>query len=122
MSKKSVRKLTRKDNPELSMLIKKLIITNRPIWKKTAEELLKSRRNRVEVNINKLENYANNGDVILVPGKVLGTGNISKKITVAAFSFSNSAKTFIETAGGKTITIDQLYNDNKDGKNVILMV
>ena len=50
---------------------------------------------------------ANEGDVIVVPGKVLGAGAINKKLTVAAFRFSASAVKKIEEAGGRQITRDE---------------
>ena len=38
--------------------------------------------------------------------KVLGTGEISRAVTVKAHKFSESAKAKIEAAGGKTIVIE----------------
>ena len=44
--------------------------------------------------------HASDGDVIVVPGKVLGTGDLNRKVTVAAFSFSKSAVEKIRNAKG----------------------
>ncbi len=120
MSKNKI-KTIRKDNSQTIELIQKLRIATKPIWRKVAYELAKPRRMRVEVNLNKLDAYVKNGETILVPGKVLGTGQISKKATVAAFSFSESAKKLIHGVGGKTVSIDELFANNPEGKNVLIL-
>ncbi len=120
MSKNNI-KTIRKDNSQLVSLIHKLTITNKGLWKKVAYELSKPRRMRVEVNLNKIEGCAKDGEVVLIPGKVLGTGQLTKKTTIAAFSFSDTAKKMISTAGGKTITIEELYANNPEGKNVLIL-
>lgn len=110
-----------KDNEQLNKLIESLKTEKKGFWKKVAYELSKPRRSRIEVNLSKLDVYANDGGVLLVPGKVLGSGNISKKMTVAAFSFSDSAKKLIEARGGKAISISDLRTSNKDGKDVVIL-
>lgn len=110
-----------KDNTQLSKLIESLKTEKKGFWKKVAYELARPRRSRNEVNLSKLETYAGEGIVVLVPGKVLGSGDISKKVTVAAFSFSDSAKRLIEAKGGKIMSIDQLRASNKDGKDVMIL-
>jgi len=71
-----------------------------PIWLKLSK--LASRPSKVKrvLNLNKIEQLTKEGDVIVVPGKVLGTGNISHKITLCSFSISNVAATKIIEAGG----------------------
>jgi len=110
-----------KDNEQLNKLIGSLKIEKKGFWKKVVYELAKPRRRRIEVNLTKLDVYGNDGTTILVPGKVLGAGNLTKKITVAAFSFSTSAKKLIEASGGKAITISELLMSNKDGKDVVIL-
>ncbi|MEM4208761.1 MAG: 50S ribosomal protein L18e, partial [Candidatus Bilamarchaeaceae archaeon] len=94
----------------------------KPIWQKVAYELSKPRRKRVEVNISKLEKYCESGKNVIVPGKVLGAGRITRELTVAAFAFSESAKKAIEAAGGKTMSIESLYKINPAGKDILLIV
>lgn len=111
----------RKENSDLAQLIQKLDKGPQPIWRRTALLLARSRRRRVQVNVSKLELYAPDGKFILVPGKVLGSGDITKKLTVAAFSFSTGAKQRIESAGGKAITIDELQKANPKGKGILML-
>jgi large subunit ribosomal protein L18e len=113
--------MKKKDNQVLSSLIENLAKTGKPIWKKVASELSKPRRKRVEVNLSKIEVYAEGDSTILVPGKVLGAGSVSKKMTVAAFSFSEKAKALISAAGGKAMTIESLHKSNPEGKGVMIL-
>ena len=115
----------RATNPRLIALIQKLkeesYKNNAKIWKDIARRLAKPARNRAEVNISKINRYTKEGDVIVVPGKVLGAGTISHIVTVAAFAFSKTAKQIIEEAGGKCITIEDLVKENPKGSNVRIM-
>ncbi len=111
----------RADNVELVELIQKLQLAKKPFWKSIAYELAKPRRKRNAVNLSKLEIYADESNVLVVPGKVLGSGHVVKKYTVAAFSFSESAKAMIAAAGGKAIGITELYSSNPDAKNLVII-
>ncbi|MBD3387568.1 MAG: 50S ribosomal protein L18e [Candidatus Altiarchaeales archaeon] len=91
------------------------------IWSTVAEELSKVRRNRREVNVHKISRYTGDGDIIVVPGKVLGDGVIRHKVNVAAFRFTEGAEKKIKDAGGRTMSILELVKDNPRGSKVKLM-
>ncbi|MBI5223689.1 50S ribosomal protein L18e [Candidatus Micrarchaeota archaeon] len=110
-----------KDNETLGLLLNKLSKNQKPIWAKVASELQKPRRSKIEVNLDKIEKFASANSVILVPGKVLGSGLLTKKVTIAAFSFSESAKKLIGQAGGKVVTIDSILESNPNGTDVLLL-
>lgn len=80
----------------------------KPVWKAVAKGLNRPRRKRFEVNLSRLEKFATQGDTIIVPGIVLGEGDIKKKLTVAAVKFSAEARKKIEKAGGKCLSIEQV--------------
>jgi large subunit ribosomal protein L18e len=111
----------KKDNPVLASLIEKLKKSDKPIWLKVAVELERSRRKKVEVNLSKIDRLVENNSVVLVPGKVLGSGNITKKITVAAFNFSSGAKKLLDQNGSKISTIDAIMAANPSGKEIIIL-
>jgi large subunit ribosomal protein L18e len=92
-----------------------------PLWRDVALRLEKSRSNWAEPNLSRLSRHAADEDVILVPGKLLGSGDVEGKHTVAAYSFSTSARTKIEAAGGKVVSIRDLMNKNPDGKGVYIL-
>jgi large subunit ribosomal protein L18e len=92
------------------------------IWRRVAELLLRPRRRRVEVNLSKINRYTKDGDVVIVPGKVLGAGLLTKPVTVAALAFSESSLRKIKDAGGRAITIEQLLKENPKGRNVKIII
>ena len=65
--------------------------------------------------------HAKGGATVVVPDKVLGSGKLSEKATVAAASFSASAKKGIESAGGKAITIIEAAKSNPTGKDFAII-
>jgi large subunit ribosomal protein L18e len=113
--------MKKKDNQLLLSLIEGLMRNGKPIWRKVAYELSRPRRQKVEVNLSKLEQYAAEDSTVLVPGKVLGAGALSKKVTVAAFSFSGKAKQLISAAGGKALSIESLQKANPEGRGVTIV-
>ena len=109
-------------NPHTRALIselKKLSAEKKaPIWKTVAFELGRPARQRREVNLSRLQSYAKEKEIALVPGKVLGAGDLNKKITVVAWKFSNDAFKKIQSAGSKAMSIPQLMKENPAGKKV----
>jgi len=95
---------------------------NSNFWKAVHEFALKPRRLTPEVNLDKLSKLTLPNDTVLVPGKVLGGGELKHPLYVAAFSFSKSAIEAIEKAGGKAISIDELYKQNPKGSKVKIIV
>jgi large subunit ribosomal protein L18e len=110
------------ENKRLLGILEELRKADKEIWKKAARELSKPARRRPAVNVSKLEEHAGDGETVLVPGKVLGAGYLSKKLDVAAFSFSGSAKALIEKNGGKIMGIEELMRANPEGRNVRILV
>lgn len=92
------------------------------IWKAVKGWLLTPRRRRVTVNISKLNRYTSEGEVVIVPGKVVGSGNMSHKITVGAYSYSLTAKKKLLEAGCEVLLIEELVSRYPDGKGVKIIV
>lgn len=118
-------KTNRKTNPNLVTLIQHLKDASRtneaPVWRDIALRLEGSSKNWAEVNVGKLNLYANDNDVVVIPGKLLGAGEIKKKLTVAAYRFSGQAKEKIVKAGGKNLSIEELVASNPKGSKVRIM-
>lgn len=112
-------------NPILRKLARKLRAKGKELdiglWSDLADRLLKPRRSRAEVNLSRLNRHANEGDTIVVPGKVLGAGKIEFPLKVAAFKFSSRAKRKIQSSGGTTMEIGELLEENPEGEGIILM-
>jgi large subunit ribosomal protein L18e len=94
---------------------------NAPIWKYVAELLSKPRRKKIEVNLYKINRFAKDGDQIIVPGKVLGVGEINKKIVIAAWKFSKNALNKLKNKA-EILSIEELVKRNPKGSNVKIII
>ena len=92
-----------------------------PVWRTASKLLSGTERTKVEVNLGRISRLSEDGQAVLVPGKVLGSGVIDKKVTVGAYSFSASARNKIAAAGGSAISIPQFVKKFPDGSGVRLV-
>jgi len=104
-------------NPVLIETIELLEEQDAPVWKEVAENLGKVNRQRPEVNLSDIERSTEEGDVVVVPGKVLGSGRLTKEVTVAAFSASSSAKNKVNEEGDFKF-IEDIVDENPEGSEV----
>jgi len=109
-----------KSNTTLINTIKFLqILGNKSrLWADIAERLKRPRRLMAEVNLSKLSKLTSEGEVVVVPGKVLGSGEISHSITVAALGFSEAAKAKLTKAGCKYLSISELAELSPEGSRI----
>lgn len=87
------------------------------IWKRLAEDLSKPSKYKRIVNLYKLNKHTKEGEIIVVPGKVLGVGELNHKLTVAAWAFSGSAFEKINKVG-KAMQINELIKESPKGKRI----
>ncbi|MEM5829712.1 MAG: 50S ribosomal protein L18e [Candidatus Aenigmatarchaeota archaeon] len=113
-------------NPYLKQLVEELKQKSRelkaPIWKAVAKNLERPRRRKVEVNVYKIERNAKENETVIVPGVVLGSGEIKKPVRVAAWRFSPQAEEKIRKAGGTVMKIEDVLKENPKGSNVKILV
>jgi large subunit ribosomal protein L18e len=104
---------------QMVKLLKQASVKNdAPIWSKLAKLALKTSSSRRVVNLTKINDVTKENDVIVVPGKVLGTGNVLHKVTLSSFSISNSAAKKIIESGGKIISFSEMIEKFPTGKGV----
>ncbi|EMA40287.1 50S ribosomal protein L18e [Halococcus morrhuae DSM 1307] len=110
-----------KTNPRLTSLIAELQSAaserDSPVWQTVADRLEKPRRTYAEVNLGRIERYANEDETVVVPGKVLGSGVLEKPVTVAAVDFSGTAETKIEQVG-EPLTLEDALERHPEGADV----
>lgn len=90
--------------------------TGEGLWKAVAEKLSASASQRPQVNLTKIEKFVKEAETVIVPGKLLGDGQISKKVTIISFSASDSAKEKVTKAGGSVVSIREYISKKPDGK------
>lgn len=92
-----------------------------PLWSRLAEFALKPSSARRTINLKRIDQLTKENDVVVFPGKVLGTGSMSHKITLFSFSISNSAASKIIESGGKIVGFADMIEKFPSGKGVSLL-
>lgn len=109
-------------NPEIITIIrflkKKSTETEASIWKTLASKLKKSKHARSTVNLSRINRCTKDGAKVMVPGKVLGAGDLEHKISIAAFSFSKKARRKVEKIGGECLNIKEFVQKYPKGSGV----
>jgi large subunit ribosomal protein L18e len=108
-----------KTNPQLQETItalrRKAYSEESPLWLRIAEDLERPTRQRVIVNLSRINRFAQDGETVVVPGKVLASGELDKKVTVVAFQFSQTAREKIAKTGA-AFCIDELADKGISGR------
>jgi len=105
-------------NEKLNMIIEELKQKNDKISLEVAKHLSKSAKQRIEVNLSKIERLAKDGELIVVPGKVIGDTKLTKKITLACFKISETANEIV-SENGKILSIEEWMKQDKKGRLII---
>lgn len=109
--------LKSKTNPVLIQTV--VLAKKNPAWVEVASLLTTPGRNRKDFNLSAIEEAT--GEVIVVPGKILSQGNVTKKKKVVALNFSENAKKKLTEAGCEVTTIIEEIKKNKDAKGVVIL-
>ncbi len=94
--------------------------TGSSVYRAVAAKLAAPESQRPEVNLDKIEKYSQDKEVVIVPGKVLANGILTKKVTIVGFKASDSAIAKIEKAGAKFVEIREYISKKHDAKMKIL--
>jgi large subunit ribosomal protein L18e len=115
----------REKNPELHRVVVELRRAahahDAPIWSSVADRLERTRHQVNPMNVGHLERVAKAEETVVIPGKLLADGPLSKPVTVAALSYSAGARSKVRAAGGTTLTISELLLAKPDGAGVRLL-
>ena len=102
----------------ISDLKKKAIESKESIWKRIACDLEKSTRLRRVVNLSRIDRVTKKDELIIVPGKVLGSGMLNHPVTIAAWSFSDSALDKMKETNAKAMSIQDIMKESAKGKRI----
>lgn len=92
------------------------------LWKDVMERLMKPRSKRPSVNVAKIARLTKEGDKVVVPGKVLGDGEIAHKAIVGAYDYSSKASEKIRRAGGEALSLTEFVRRYGEGHEVHLII
>lgn len=91
-------------------------------WNKVAQIVSGGRRRYSNVNIKRIDKEAHDGDVIVVPGKILGVGNLTKKVKICALYFSESAHEKIKQGKSEAVKLVDEIKKNPEAQGVKLLI
>lgn len=91
------------------------------IWSVAADQLSRPRRGRAALNLNHVSRSTKPDSLVLVAGKLLGSGVINHRVVIGAFEFSQAAREKVEQAGGQCMAMKDFVTRYPKGSNVTMM-
>jgi large subunit ribosomal protein L18e len=116
ISKTEISKKTKKKTN--SVLVETINLAKKNNLLELAKKLTRPTRMQAKINLEELGKEVKDGEKIIIPGKILGNGNIDKKITVIALAFSAGAKEKLKKAGCETKFLIKEIEENKTLKGI----
>lgn len=104
---KILKKARKKTNSEL---VETILLAKKNNHLNLAKKLAVPARKQPSINLNEINKI--NEKKIIFPGKILGQGEINKKISISALSFSKQAEEKLKKAGCKIMTIKNELMEN----------
>lgn len=111
-------RVTAKTNPTLRQTIQATLKDKS--WFPLAKMLSGSTKKYPSYNLSEISELAKDG-IVVIPGKVLGSGTITKKVSVYALSFSSSAQEKLSKAKIESGSILELVEKNKKATGVQIL-
>jgi len=96
-------RIRRKTDPELVETISKSR-KNKP-WSEIAKILSGSTKKQASVSLSDIEKQTKVGDTVVIPGKVLSQGDLTKKVRIVSLSISSKAKDKLKDTKSEYATI-----------------
>ena len=116
-SKTKISKQTeKKSNTELVETI--INAKKQEAWLEVASILSGPRRARICMNLEDINKKSKEGETVVIPGKVLSQGELTKKIKVIALNFSDKAKEKLLSSKCQIAYIQEEIKSNPSGKGV----
>ena|SRR3989344_8345890 len=120
ISKRSIKqRIKRKTNPAVAATIS-LALKNKS-WMPLAQKLSGSTRNHSAVPLFAIDKNTSNGETVIIPGKVLSSGELTKKVRICALSFSSAAKEKMKATKSEAVSIIEEIQKNPKAQGVKIL-
>ena len=113
------KQIEKKTNSELVETI--IAAKKKDKWLEVAGVISSSRRNSIEINLNELESKVKDGELVVIPGKILSQGELTKKVKIVALKFSEKAREKLSKAKISCSTILEEIKVNPEAKGVRIL-
>ena len=101
----------------IGSLKKQSIDQNASIWKRIALELERPTRHQRVVNLSRVEKFCNDNDIVIIPGKLLSGGKLTKKLTIITYAYSRKTAEKLGN-NSKIMTIEDAIKKFPKGKDL----
>jgi len=109
----------KKTNQELVETIS-LALKNKP-WGKISQFLSSSTKKYSSVNLYQIEKQTSAGDTVVIPGKVLSQGELTKKVRICSLSISEAAREKLKKTKSEYVSILEEIKKNPKAQGVKLI-
>jgi large subunit ribosomal protein L18e len=105
-------RIQRKTNPEIIKLLR--LARKNKTWQELVKIISGPTRRYSSVNLEKIDKETKAGDTVVIPGKVLSSGNLTKKVKICSLSISDNAKAKLkETKSEYSSISDEIKSNSK---------
>jgi len=108
-----------KTSPVLQETLSELL--KNPAWQQVSSILSGPTRSFSAINLFEIDSKTDVGDTVLITGKVLSKGTLSKKIRIVALSFSENAKEKAKKSKSELVTILEEVKKNKKFEGIKIL-
>ena len=106
----------KKTNPFLEETIS-LSLKNKP-WLPIAKLISSPTRSHPSINLEEIDSQTETGDTVLIPGKVLAKGDLSKKVRIVSLTISSPALHKLSKTKSEFATIKEEIEINPKAEGV----
>ena len=105
-------RIKRKTNPVLAETL--ILAMKHPKWGEVAKLLSGSTRKYASINLFEIDKKSEEGDTVVVVGKVLSKGELSKKLRICSVSVSERAKEKVKERKSEIVSLlDEIKKNPK---------
>lgn len=90
-------------------------------WMQVGQLISVPRRKRISINLDMIDQESKAGETVIVPGKVLSQGELSKKIKLVALNFSKTAEEKLSRAKVEFSKLNAEIKKNPDAKGIKIL-
>ncbi|MBU0977901.1 MAG: 50S ribosomal protein L18e [Nanoarchaeota archaeon] len=112
-------RVQRKTNPVLVETLQAAI--KNPAWKPVANILSSSTRKYSSLNLFEIDKETKAGDTVIIVGKVLSNGELTKKVRICALSISEKAQEKLKSTKSEIVSILEEITKNPKAEGIKIL-
>jgi len=120
---KSKTKIEKQMKKKTNALLVKTIISAKKNnkWLDVAEILSGPRKKWININLEEIDKKTQDGEKVVIPGKVLSQGEMTKKIKIVALDFSEKAREKLLKSKREILNIIEEIQKNPEAKGIKIL-